>query len=223
MLQHFCQPSFFFVSSNLFFLFLSFSFLSFLSCSLFSPPKKSIMSAVDPRLSAQQAQGEPAAPVKHHKEQEFNPALSTTSKDAMAHWLAAPVGFLFFSTLLILSSLLFHFLSLSMQVSGNLNEVPGVAAGNSAHLVLVDGQAGRTEADVITNTYVPPPPPPFLLLIFFSFHDVYSHCCSYQLLGKFLLMRDTKMTTKDNVQVTSLSSSHTLSITKSTGTDLPIL
>ena len=91
------------------------------------------MSAVDPRLSAQQAQGEPAAaPIKHHKEQDFNPALSTTSRDAMGHWLAAPI-------------------------TGKLDEVPGVAAGNSAHLLMVDGQAGRTEADIISNTYVPNP------------------------------------------------------------------
>ena len=49
------------------------------------------MSAVDPRTSAQ---GVPAAPMKHHKEAEYNPAMSLTSKDAMNHWLQAPVAYI---------------------------------------------------------------------------------------------------------------------------------
>ena len=117
------------------------------------------MSAVDPRQSAQ-AQGEqgvPAAPMKHLKEAEYNPAMSTTSKDAMNHWLQAPVGYIllfsifdvFFKEYFVVD--LFFF---SIQVSGKLDEVPGIAAGNAAHFLMVDGQPGRNDSDVILNTYV---------------------------------------------------------------------
>ena len=54
------------------------------------------------------------------------------------------------------------------------DKVPGVAAGNIGHLTAVDNTPGKTEADVVSNTY--------------------------QLIGKFMMMRDTKLSTKDNVQ-----------------------